>query len=128
MAPLRRETCLYERLRFLWLRSAGLSLRAIAWRSGRSLHTVRRWVSRWEQHGRLRSQVKDKRFCRAVAKHADKNVSQGMTEGNFSVSHKTLLVPCLNNAMESSPYLCRHSLSGLSSCMILFLYATLKQI
>ena len=49
----RRETCLYERLTFLWLWSAGLSLRSIARRSGRSPHTVRRWLRWWEQNARL---------------------------------------------------------------------------
>ncbi|MPC14305.1 hypothetical protein E2C01_007069 [Portunus trituberculatus] len=49
----RRETCLYERLSFLWLWSAGLSLRSIARRSGRSPHTVRRWLRWWERNGRL---------------------------------------------------------------------------
>lgn len=48
-----RETCLYERLTFLWQWSAGLSLRSIARRSGRSPDTVRRWLRWWERCGRL---------------------------------------------------------------------------
>ena len=53
----RRKTCLYERLTFLWLRSAGLSIRSIARRSGRSPDTVRRWLLWWKRYGRLLGQV-----------------------------------------------------------------------
>ncbi|KAK8405518.1 hypothetical protein O3P69_001818 [Scylla paramamosain] len=43
----RKETCMCDRLTFLWLWSAGLSMRAIAHHTGRSPHTVRRWLRWW---------------------------------------------------------------------------------
>lgn len=49
----RKITSPCERLMFLLLRVAGMSLRSIARRAGRSPHTVRRWVSWLEPYRRL---------------------------------------------------------------------------
>ena len=51
--PFRGETSLYERLTFLWLWSAGLSVRSVARHTGRSPHTVRRWLRWFGQYRRL---------------------------------------------------------------------------
>ncbi|KAK4316550.1 hypothetical protein Pmani_007682 [Petrolisthes manimaculis] len=42
-----KRTRMEDRTRFIWLWLSGMSLRAIAERTGTSATTVRRWVRRW---------------------------------------------------------------------------------
>lgn len=125
-----KETCFYERLRILWLHSSGLSLRAIARRSGRSPCTVRRWLRWWERCGRLHNPVRcERRHRTPVAAHGDGNLTPSLTEGNLCVTQKTLLYYWLNAvAMELLPYAFTSSSSLDPEIYYQSIYGTLARI
>ncbi|MPC14317.1 hypothetical protein E2C01_007081 [Portunus trituberculatus] len=92
-----RETCLYERLSFLWQWCAGLSLRSIARRSGRSPDTVRRWLRWWERCGRLLRPVGSHkhRYSPRSAKNGGRDILYSEKGATLSTPHRQPYTPAM---------------------------------
>lgn len=88
-----RSTGSWERACFVWMWVGGMSLRAIARRTGASVTTVYRWIRRWQREGHVFTRA---RGCKprgwntqTSLLHATHygNACQTMDSGYYSQSH-----------------------------------------
>ena len=90
MSLSRGETCLYERLSFLWLWSEGLSVRSIARLTGRSPHTVRRWLRWWGRYTTPRESDSGQQYLLPGATNTTTELPLNMTHSDLSSSLASL--------------------------------------